>query len=231
MNEISPIEEIKEQSSQKGKDGATRRLLIILVALWLLTVAAFGVVVWNAYFNEKEKSQTLAQQIAFACDHGDFGPGVSPEDVKALCENADAVIKDDGEVQEGEIQESETQDPELQNPEVQEPEIQDRENQNQENQEPEIQNPEDPDSENQESENQDPESQDPEIQDEESQDPEIQDDENQDPEIDDPDPNDQIQSGSCTFDGFGTITFTFQTSSGPVSFQCTGTLPKPLLRR
>jgi len=208
------LDDIKSQSSKKGKDKQTRTLLIVLVVLWLLTLAALIGVAWNAYFKEKEKTQTLAQQISFACDSGDFGEGLSPEDVKALCENAQEVIEEnDPELQDEEIQEAEIQDPEIQDPEDQNPETQDPESQDRENQDPESQDAEDQES----------EEQDPEIQDEETQDPEI-----QDPEVDDPDPNDDdVRSGECTFDGIGTITFTLQTDSGPVTFSCTGTMTPP----
>lgn len=218
MSEDLTLEDLKQESSERGKDPKTRYLLIILLTLWLVTLSALVGIAWGAYFGEKEKTLTLAEQIAFACANGNFGPGISPEDEKALCENAQEVIEEnDPELQENEIQEAEIQDPEIQDPEIQDPEIQDPENQQPENQDTETQDPEE----------QDGEIQDPEIQDEEIQNPEIQDEETQDPEIDDPDPNDQIEAGSCTFDGSGTITFTFQTSSGPISFECTGTSPFP----
>lgn len=222
MSEPTHLDDMQKEPAQQGKDSPTRVILIILLVLWLITFAALLGVSWKAYFSEKETSQTLAQQIAFACKNGTFGPGISDEDVKAMCENAEAVTQDEGEVQDGEIQESENQDPEIQDPEIQDPENQDPENQNQENQQDENQQDEVQDSEDQESENQDPENQDPEIQDDENQDPEVQDEEIQNPEIDDPDPNDQIQSGTCTFTGLGTITLTFQTTSGPVTVTCTG---------
>ena len=211
------IDELKEIASDRGKDPRTRKALTIVLVLWLLTLLAFAGVTWNAYFSEKEKSQTLAQQIAFACESGNFGPDISPQYQKALCDNAKAVIAQQGEIQEGEIQEPEIQDSETQDPEYQQDEIQDKE----------IQNPEDQNSERQDSESQEDEEQEPEIQDEETQDPEIQEPENQDPEIDDPDPNDDIREGSCSFDGYGTIEFTFETTSGPVTFSCTGTMTPP----
>jgi type IV secretory pathway VirB10-like protein len=189
VNEQTPLEAIKSESSQKGKDSPTRKLLIILVVLWLITLVGFCWVTWDAYFHEKQQKETLAQQIAFACVQGDLGEGISPEDEKALCENAQEVIEEndpelqDEEVQESEIQESEFQDLEIQEPEVQEPEIADPENQEAENQDAESQDPEE-----QEGEVQDGEEQEGEIQDPENQDPEEQEPENQDPEIDDPDP-------------------------------------------
>lgn len=87
------LEEIKAESSDKGKDPATRRILIVLVVLWLLTLAGLVGVGWKAYFNEKEKSQTLAQQISLACRSGDLGPGLDSDDEKQLCSNAQEVAK------------------------------------------------------------------------------------------------------------------------------------------
>lgn len=95
MNEHSPVDDLKETSTQKGKDPKTRKYLIVLLAMWLLTLAALVGVAWNAYFQQKETSQTLAQQIAAACASGDFGPGVSTDDEHAMCSNAQKVIKDD----------------------------------------------------------------------------------------------------------------------------------------
>lgn len=201
------FEELKHESSIQGKDPKTRRLLIFAVVLWLITLAALVGVSFNAYFNEREKSVSLAQQIAIACESGELGADVSPEDVERICDSAKKVIENAGEIQDDEVQEREIQEREIQEPEFQEPE---------------KQNPESQDIETQDAEEQETEEQDGEIQD-----PEIQDDETQDPEIDDPDPNDQIESGSCTFDGTGTFTLTFQTSSGPVTTTCTGTGTPP----
>lgn len=169
----TPISDMKDESAASAKDPKTRRLLVLLSALWFLTVLALIAVTWRAYFDERDKSQTLAQQIALACSNGDFGVGFSKEDQKALCENAKKVLKNQGEVQDDEIQEAEIQDPEIQEAERQEAERQESEDQESEDQE----------SEQQESEQQESESQEDEVQD-----PEIQDDEIQDPEIDDPDP-------------------------------------------
>lgn len=178
MTDQPPISEIAAESSKKGKDPKTRTLLIAVVTLWLLTMGALLTVSWDAYFEERDKSQTLAQQISFACSTGDFGPGLSAEDVAALCSNAEKVMKDDPELQEQEIQSPEIQDQEFQDPEIQDKEIQ----------EGEIQDPESQDAEQQDSEIQDAEEQESEVQDGEEQDPEIQDEEVQDPEVDDPDP-------------------------------------------
>ena len=77
---------MQKEPAQKGKDSPTRVILIILLVLWLITFAALLGVSWKAYFSEKEgAAQTLAQQIAFACKNGTFGPGISDEDVKAMC--------------------------------------------------------------------------------------------------------------------------------------------------
>lgn len=203
--ENTPLDDIKVESSIRGKDKTTRTILIILLCLWLTTLVALVVVAWNAYFGAKAETETLAQQIALACQSGTIRPPeFSKEDEEAMCKNAEKVIEDSGEIQEGEIQEREIQEPETQDPEFQDPELQNKEKQ---------------DAELQELESEDSEIQDPEIQD-----PEIDDPENQDPEIDDPDPaDDDVTGGSCSFDGMGTIVFTLQTDSGPVTFECTGT--------
>lgn len=95
MNDnTSPMDDIKGASSQRGKDPLTRRLLLILLILWLLTVVAFLGLAWNAYFSEKATSQSLAEQITVACKSGDFGPGLSEEDEHALCTKAEKVADD-----------------------------------------------------------------------------------------------------------------------------------------
>lgn len=176
---LGPEEPLVKQSSKKGRDKLTRRLLIGVLIVWLITLTGVVVFAWLAYFGEKEKSQTLAQQISMACEEGSFGPEFSKEDEEALCDNAEAVIdENDPELQDEEIQESEIQEPEIQEPETQNPEDQNPEDQERESQEPETQ-----EGEEQEGEVQDDEQQDPEIQDPEEQEPEI-----QDPEVDDPDP-------------------------------------------
>lgn len=178
-----PIEELKTQSAERAKDPKTRTILIVLLVLWLVTLAALVGVAWRAYFTEKSKVQTLAQHIAMACETGDFGSDFSDEDQAALCGNAEKVLKNQGEIQESEIQE-----PEIQNSEIQDPEIQDPERQDPERQDDEIQEPEIADDEVQDEEINDPDPDDPEKQDEEIQEPEEQEAEIQDPEIDDPDP-------------------------------------------
>ena len=69
----SPLEEMKSESAQQAKDPKTRALLAALLALWLVTLAALVGVGWYAYFDQKDKSQSLAQQVALACESGDFG--------------------------------------------------------------------------------------------------------------------------------------------------------------
>lgn len=88
MNESDPLEEMKAQSSKEGKDPATRRILIGLMVLWLLTLAALVAVAWNAYFGQKEKVQTLAEQVAIACRTG----ALSTTEQKTLCNNAENAI-------------------------------------------------------------------------------------------------------------------------------------------
>lgn len=208
MDDIQPVDGLMHELDDRRKKDRTRRYLIVLLALWLLTFVALVVVAWNAYFKEKDKALTLAEQIVVACEEGNLSPGyydldpargLSPEERKVLCSNAQKVVEqNDPELQDDEIQEPEIQDPEIQNPEIQNPEKQNKEKQDPETQDPEIQ--------------------DPEIQDEETQDPEI-----QDPEVDDPDPNDPPKGGSCTFDGKGTITFTWETDNGTQTVTCTGT--------
>lgn len=183
-----PIEELKIQSAEGAKDPKTRMILIVLLVLWLVTLAVLVGVAWRAYFAEKSKIQSLAQHITMACETGDFGSDFSDEDQAALCGNAEKVLKNQGEIQDEEIQESEIQEPEIQNSEIQDAERQDSERQDPELQDDEIQEPEVADGEVQDEEVNDPDPDDPEKQDEEIQDPEEQENEIQDPEIDDPDP-------------------------------------------
>jgi hypothetical protein len=191
--DTQPVDGLVHELESRRKADRTRKIVYVLIALWLGTLAALVVVAWNAYFSEKNKALTLAQQVAVACssdnkipdrNRTDFGYYLSPEEEKVLCTNAKRVInQNDPELQEGEIQE-----PEIQEPEIQEPEIQNKEKQ------------------------------DPEVQDPEIQDPEI-----QDPEIDDPDPNDPPRGGTCTFSGSGTIVFTWETDNGTQTIECEGT--------
>lgn len=208
-----PVNDMKGRAYRTSRDPKSRRMIVMLSILLVLSILALVAQGWWYAFKQKENAQTLAQQITMACQNGDFGPGFSQEDEDAICKNAQKVIQEN----DPELQESEIQEREIQEPEIQEPEIQDPEDQNKESQDPETQ-----DAETQDPEDQETETQEPEIQEEEKQDEET-----QDPEIDDPDPNDQIQSGSCTFDGTGTFTLTFQTSSGPVTTSCTGTGTPP----
>jgi hypothetical protein len=92
MSEQDPLLGVKETATEQGKDPRTRHILLGLLALWLLTLIAFLGVTWNAYFNEKNKAQSLAQQIAVACDSGEFGPGLSAEAEEDLCDKAQKVI-------------------------------------------------------------------------------------------------------------------------------------------
>ncbi len=74
-----------------GKDGRTRKLLIALLVIWLLTLGTLIVVGWNVYFDQKDKVQSLKQQIAIACDRDTFGPPeFTEEDAKQLCEKAES---------------------------------------------------------------------------------------------------------------------------------------------
>lgn len=98
MNENASVDDMTVVSAKRGKDRRTRRILVSVVALWLVTLAALIGIAWKGYFDQKEKTLTLAQQIAAACDSGDFGPGVSAEDQDALCSNAAKVIDNNPDV-------------------------------------------------------------------------------------------------------------------------------------
>lgn len=91
-----PIDELKAETAEKGKDPKTRRILVALIALWLFTLAALFGVLFNSYFNEKEEKLTLAQELAVACASDTLGAGFDPEDETRLCENAQKVIDDEG---------------------------------------------------------------------------------------------------------------------------------------
>lgn len=81
---------MKHESAISGKDGRSRSLLIVLLALWLLTLGVLIAVGWNAYFDQKDKAQTLAQQLQIACDRGTIGPpDFTAEDAERLCSNAE----------------------------------------------------------------------------------------------------------------------------------------------
>lgn len=206
MNDI--VDDMKQKAYDGSADPKTRRRLVALSILLVISLVALVAQGWWYGIRQKKDAETLAQQIAMACEKGDFGLDFSQEDEEVLCENAEKVIEEN----DPELQDEEIQEREIQEPEIQEPEVQDPEDQNRETQDPETQ-----DSETQDAEDQEPEIQEPEIQDEEKQEEEI-----QDPEIDDPDPNDQIQGGSCSYSGQGTVTITLQTNNGPVSFSCSG---------
>jgi hypothetical protein len=87
MNE-TPFQELAVESSKRGRDPKTRRLLLILFIVWLFTLVGFLGLAWNAYFHQKAATQSLAQQIAHACNSGVFGPGMQVEDEKKLCSKA-----------------------------------------------------------------------------------------------------------------------------------------------
>lgn len=90
MSDIQPpLEELKRRSSRRGRDPVTRKVLYILVALWVLTLIALIVVAWRAYFDQKEKTQTLAQQITLACELGTIGPpDFTTEQAREICDRA-----------------------------------------------------------------------------------------------------------------------------------------------
>lgn len=155
------VEAVEQPSNRRG-------LVVVLLVLWLVTAIALGIVGWNAYFGETQKTQTLAEQIDAACKDGELRD--FPRKYRGiLCENARKVIEEtDPDLHNDEVQDNEIQDPEIQDPE----------NQEREDQEAEIQDPEVGDD----------EVQDGEINDPDPDDPDPDDPENQDPEIDDPDP-------------------------------------------
>lgn len=93
MTEKSPVAEMAVEPSHKGKDAPTRSILIALVVLWVILFVGLLIFAWNAYFQQKDAAQTLAQQIAHACKSGDFGPGINQDDEDAMCSNAREVIK------------------------------------------------------------------------------------------------------------------------------------------
>lgn len=90
MNEPTPLDELKEKSAERGKRPRTRHVLVALFIVWLLTLGTLIAVGWNAYFDQKERTQTLAQQIAIACERGTIGPpDFTAEDAEELCETAE----------------------------------------------------------------------------------------------------------------------------------------------
>lgn len=90
-----PIEELKAMSAEGGKDPKTRRILIVLLVLWLGTLAALVGFAFKSYFDEKQDKLTLAQELSVACQSGSFGPGFTSEDEERLCENAEKVIENE----------------------------------------------------------------------------------------------------------------------------------------
>lgn len=88
-SDSEPLPQLTAKATREGRDPRTRRILYGLTALWLVTLIALVAVAWNAYFDQKEKAQTLAQQIDLACELGTFGPpDFTPEDTAELCSNA-----------------------------------------------------------------------------------------------------------------------------------------------
>jgi hypothetical protein len=74
VNDASPLDDLKYEAAEQGKNSGMRRALIVLLILWLLTLGTLIAVGWNAYFDKKAQVQTLKQQIAIACDRGTIGP-------------------------------------------------------------------------------------------------------------------------------------------------------------
>lgn len=93
MTDKSAVSEMAVEPSHKGKDAPTRSILIALVVLWVILFVGLLIFAWNAYFQQKDAAQTLAQQIALACKSGDFGPGITQANQDAMCSNANEVIK------------------------------------------------------------------------------------------------------------------------------------------
>lgn len=91
----SPVSEMAVEPSHKGKDSPSRSILLILVVLWALLAFVTLVFAWKYAFQQKDAAQTLAQQLAYACKSGDFGPGINEASEKAMCSNAEQVIKND----------------------------------------------------------------------------------------------------------------------------------------
>jgi hypothetical protein len=94
MTDKSQVSEMAVEPAHRGKDLSSRSILIVLVALWALLTIGMLIFVWKYAFEQKDSAQTLAQQIAFACKSGDFGPGITEANEEAICSNAQKVIKD-----------------------------------------------------------------------------------------------------------------------------------------
>lgn len=89
----TPVEDLAVEPTHKGKDKPSRSVLIPLVALWALLTIGMLVFVWHYAFQQKDVAHTLAEQLDVACRSGDFGPGISEVNEKAMCSNAEDVIK------------------------------------------------------------------------------------------------------------------------------------------
>jgi hypothetical protein len=84
------MDDMTHDAAVSGKDGRTRKLLIVLLVLWLLTLGSLIAVGWNAYFDQKGKTETLASQLQIACERGTIGPpDFTAEDADRLCSNAE----------------------------------------------------------------------------------------------------------------------------------------------
>ena len=81
------MNEIEEPVLLEAQPSRTRRVVLILLVLWLATAVALAIVAWNAYFKQKDTAQTLAEQIQLACDRGPPGEidGLSPEETRVIC--------------------------------------------------------------------------------------------------------------------------------------------------
>lgn len=95
MNDKSPVSQMAVEPSHKGKDVPSRAILIALAVLLVGLLTSTLVLAWNGYFKQKDAAHTLAQQIAYACKSGDFGPGVTEANQEAMCSNAQKVIKNE----------------------------------------------------------------------------------------------------------------------------------------
>lgn len=92
MSDVPPlVNELKAASAERGRDHKTRVILVMAVGTWLVAMLVLGGVTWNAYFKEKGKSQTLAQQVSDACEAGDL----DEEERQDLCDNAEKVIENE----------------------------------------------------------------------------------------------------------------------------------------
>lgn len=99
MTQNDPVDELVRRSARRGKDPKTRQYLYFALALWLLTLTALVGVAWHSYFQEKEQTQTLAQELKSACESGEFGPGISSERQTRLCETAEKVADEDAKIE------------------------------------------------------------------------------------------------------------------------------------